>query len=1529
MSDTNVQSFWSAIIPGLLSNLARSHHNQEGVIQPRWFFRRWRLLLLIFIALLQVFAWIALGIYHLVTDKDDFRTTSFSIVIGTMWLYNLLKPVLSPRRTAYIDLFVLYTILLGFGVIRIGISIYHFGAAPLTILEWIGMSLNLMAITAGLGVICTMPLTNPPDDLRREIYVRRSPEDYASIFEWATYSWVYPLIKIGNTREMKPEDVWDLTPAMQSESIFKEFSTTRAETLCRRLWAPNFSDLCLDILLTIVTVLLSYAAPYFLYQILNLIENPTRESRSKAYALALVAFVCAVLKARRGEADAQHLFFGRRASVRVSTQLTNAIYDKALKQSGVTMQEPASETGPAVASPNSNHPKRGAGGGKIVSLAAIDANKVSAIIASAYLLYGGPLETILACIGLYMLLGSAAYAGLVVMLCAWALHICIAQRQARSRGELSASRDRRMSALYELINAVRFIKFFSLEDDWIKRVQRARSAEMDWLERFRMKSVLSTIVWTAAPVLVSVVSFFVYVDRGYQLTPSVAFTTIALMSMLRQPLNVFPNFLVQVLEARLSLERIEAFLNEEELSDLPSGCPEETDDTIAVKKGRFKWKKVSNENIHLSQEQNTVQLTLPTGRNEATPSVCPGKNALTDGNRFELRDINVCFPKGELSLVTGPTGCGKTALLLALLGQLAMVKGTLVKPGGMFNALSTAEPLRTSYLAAISYAAQIPWLHSGTVKENILFGSQYDEGRYDNVVERCALRSDLNQLPEGDQTQVGDRGVNLSGGQKARIALARAVYAQTQYVLLDDPFSAIDTQTLRYLYERLFCGPLLAGRTVVLVTHYVGLVLPKANYIVCMQNGQIITKGPVKDLREEGRLPPILQNLTGESQDVQIHQLVTGDGSRQQIPDESPGGVAFSPYKTYGQTSPRWMWIAFVCLVVMSQCMGVAEKLWIREWEKAYGNNQAGSLVWYELSRNAFLDSVSNTYQQTLALLPDASDRPLLYVALYALIAFIMAVSSVVSTIVLYTATRKASCSLFSRLLEDIVHASLPWHDTTPRGQILDRFSKDMQAIDVTLSNDVATVAGASVNFIAAVFTVLAFFPAFVIPAAFFAFCYHFVGTQYLTVNRKLLRMESTSRSLIFSAFGELLDGIVTIQALRSAHRFMEDFHRKVDVANKMHYNSWITNRWLLFNCDVLGACAVLATTLLALSEHVDAGTAGLCMTSAMLFSMSMYLVCRFGASLGLELNAVVRVAECLSTIEDPQAISQHGGFPDHLSNLSVEKLCAKYPSRPEPVLKNVSFTLNVPERIAIVGRTGSGRSTLVNSILRFINLSGGRVVIGGIDFSTIDARTLRLHITYIPEDATLFSGTLRENVDPLHKHEDDDCLNALRSVRLLRDNDHAWRSSNESRCGENDTNSRAPITLDTQVVPGGANFSLGERQLIAMARALLRRDSIVILDEATSSVDFETDAAIQETLRKEFKTSLVINVAHRLSTIVDYDRVIVLKDGQVAEFDTPLKLIKKDGGVFKNMCLDSESYADIRAAILGKVKKDRQKEQS
>lgn len=1539
--DACVQSFWTAfapafliiifslvsLVPSLL--LTRSFHDTiparfrpeeaearatpenddtDDDTRPTRLILQWRLPFLIFVTLLQALAWITLGIYHSVGDEGNSGIAFFSALTGITWLCIALRPVLCRKPAAYVHLFILYATHLVIDVVRTVVLVSHLQTTRSAVLEGIWMSFNLALVGTGFAITSGMPLKFPSSAALQELYVKRSPEDYASIFEWATYSWMYPLIKRGNTFEMKPEDVWSLTPSMQSRPIFTKFSTIKQPTLFRRLVVANSSDFLLDLALTTLTVILSYAAPCFLYRILNLIENPTLEGRSEVYVLALIAFVCALLK---GQADTQHLYFDTRASARINVQLMNMICDKILKRScsGVT-KELAFEAGPEASSSNSNPPKPDTDCGKIVNLMTVDVSKVSTAVSSAYILYGGAWEITLTCVTMHGLLGSAAFAGFLVMFVVWILHIYITRAHTRLQRGLSASRDRRMSVVHELVNVNRFIKFFLWEDHWIEQVKYARGEEMDWMKRSRTDSVLSTIAGIVTPLLVSSVSFFVYIKQGEQLTPSVAFTTIVLMDMLRQSLILFADFTLPVFECYVSLERIEAFLNEERFNCVSSPnkhcvATDTPDDGLAIEVGHFTWNTTSR---------------LETD----VPSQLDGKSMLKQTKNFELQDINVRFPEGKLSLVTGPTGCGKTALMLALLGEMTAIEGKPIAPKG----ISQMDRFRHS--GAISYAAQIPWIQYGTIRENILFGYPYDGQRYEDVLTRCALGPDLDSLENGDQTLVGDRGSNLSAGQEARIVLARAVYAQTKYVLLDDPFSAVDAQTSRYLYDRLFCSPLLEGRTVIVVTHYITLFLPRASYIVHILDGRISTQGYVRDLQASGRLPFVRHRLLQEDQDDEIYQGMSRQRDETQTPHESAftRRIAFSTYKTYFQAASSWMWGAFVLLIVLSQSVGVVEKLWIREWGRAYGSNGlTGDLVWHGLSKKtSFLDPVSNTYQRILAFIPDGSGHPLFYVMVYAAIGFIMVLCRVAASVTLYITTSKVSVSLFDRLLERVVRADLPW---PPRSQILSSFSKDMHAIDAN-PHCLNMVGNAFLNAIVAVITVMASCPAFVFPAIIIAFCYHFVATRYLNIHRQLLRMESASRVPIVCALEELLDGIVTIRAFQAERRFVDAFHEKLDVANKMYYNASLTNIWLLFHHDVLGALAVFVTTLLVLSQHLGPGTAGLCISTTMLFTTSMYVVCRFGASVEFELNAVERVAQYLDIPKDHSAIVEYKRPPAYwpsntnTSFLSVEGLSVRYgPSLPL-VLNNVSFTLKGRERIGIIGRTGSGRSTLISSLLRLLSPADGRIVVDGIDIATINAHDLRSRITYISEDTGLFSGTLRDNIDPFCEHEEEDCFDTLRHVQLLSDDRQVQDSSSGSWQADCGASSRTTITLDTQVAPGGANFSLGERRLIAMARALLRRNSSIVVYEATSSFDPDTDAKIQEILRERFKHVLLITVVSRLSTIIDYDRLIVLKDGRVVEFDTPLNLINREGGVFHEMCHSSELHAELEVALLAKVIRDR-----
>ncbi|KAF8890917.1 multidrug resistance-associated ABC transporter [Infundibulicybe gibba] len=1581
----------------------------------------WRTVVFVFLGLLQTIFCLADGSFQLFNNPRDIWGGARPFLVAATWLYTVIRPIALPAAAVPFDLFAIYALQLCAGVLRLGGVLFDHGVmgSPLPSTFVIAaLSANLVVIIVLLTVVLNMPFAIPSNRVKKsEIGLLVTPEDYTTLFGWITFSWVYPLVRRGRDTTLNEDDIWNLSPSFQSRPVFIKFSTITRSSLLRRLWAANSLDLLLDFFLTFTSVIFNYMGPFFLKKILDAIdlENPTPESRSKAYIYAFLAFLCSIFKA---QADVQHLWFGRRACTHMRSELMAAIYDKALKRkdySGIIDKDKQQEAADKKAADSSDapaktkkekakaekdkaakadDPKAGADVGKIVNLMAGDANRISQMVSGAYFIYGAPFEILIAGTFLYQLLGISAFAGFVVLLAGWPLNSFIARRSIRIQKGVLAARDKRMGVLNELIGAVKFIKFFAWEGRWIDRALDAREVEMKWMIKARINSVMFYLLWTCAPILVSIISFFAYVMQGKELTVSVAFTSIALFNMIRAPLNVIPAWIVQILQTGVSLKRIAVYLDEDEVTDqvsslkidrttphLPGGSDEEG---LGLANASFKWNEVEEKADNKGKDKDkTASRPLSNFSTDSSTDVGSPTDEFPD-HRFELRDINVMFPEGELSVITGPTASGKTALLMAMLGELTLLSGKIIM---------SKNPSRVDengLMHAISYAAQSPWLRHQSIKDNILFGYPYDEERYNAVIQCCALLPDLEMLEDGDATEIGARGVSLSGGQKARVALARAVYARTKYVLLDDPLSAVDSHTSRFLYDRLLRGALLANRTVILVTHHVELVLPGAYYLVRMLDGRIDTQGTVKELRAQGVLDDITHDAAAETQEapaveetpspaLEDAQKDTGDikKPRKLIKDEHReiGGVKWSIYKTYLKASSYWIWAFLGFLVLMNQLLGVSEKLWIKTWGEAYKDSNATNIhlsafrVFASPEHESPMDGYLGTfhYMNNLQVTPlsnrgtfgihwpSAIQHPLFYIGIYAAIGLANALASVLSITAQYTGALRASRILFKQLLITVVRATFRFHDTTPQGRMLNRFGKDIETIDSSLAGSLQAVNSSLAAFLASILTVAFIFPLFLIPASFIGFAYRELAIGYLNTGRDLRRMESNTRSPIFSDFGELLEGIVTVRAFSAEKRFLDGLHQKVDTTTKMWYSFWMTNRWLLLNFDALGALAVLITTLFSISSLTGAGYAGLCITSAMAFTTSVYWACRFWTALELDLNSVERIVEYLDLPQEPPAVIESNRVPAYWPSSSnqdsmivVENLVIKYAPDLPAVLQDVSFTLKAGERVGLLGRTGSGKSTLAMSILRFVDPISGRILIDGIDISTIGIHDLRSRLTFIPQDATLFSGTLRDNLDPFGEHSDAECLDVLYRVQMMSPSAHPSQigsreaSASSSRApsrpastlgieqegattdtasvATTDIDSKATISLDTQVSAGGTNFSQGQRQLIAMARALLRRSSIIVLDEATSSIDFATDSKIQTTIREEFTDSLLLTGESTLRTVIDYDRLIVLDKGQIVEFDTPMTLIQKEGGIFRDMCLKSGSFSELEASARAKA---------
>ncbi|KAJ7187807.1 hypothetical protein C8R46DRAFT_876839 [Mycena filopes] len=1548
---------------------------------------RWRPLVFTFAGLAQTIGWIASAVfYFLTTQTVDAWTLIQPLLTALAWLYTAVRPVVSPPATAPYDLFLLYVLQLTGGLFILAGHIFDYAVAvsplPPTAVV-VALSTNLLVVLALLCVTVRMPMNLPTAQIKQaDIGQSVSPEDYTRLWGWISFNWVYPLVKRGTHTTLNENDVWGLSPTMQARPVFITFQNNmHSVTLLRHLLATNSLDLMLDFIGTVLAIVFEYCAPFFLKRLLDSIDRPDPTPREKgmAYVYAGLMFLSSLLKS---QCDLQHLWYARRATTHVRSELMCAIYDKALRRkdlSGIVKDKDEETKGSSTPKATkedkakakadeqkADEPKAGADTGKIVNLMSNDAETLSFIASVLYFLYGAPFEIAIGSVFLYQLLGWSAFAGFGVLVACWPLNSYMMRQSYKIGKGLSKARDKRMGIVDELIGSIKFVKFFAWEDRWIDRAMAARDEEIKWMAKNRTNSILFQAVWSTAPISLSLISFFTFVWLGNELTVGKAFAALALFSMIRNPLNTIPSYIIQLTQARVALNRIAVYLAEDEVTAQGKDFSEPTATTAPASEGlgldhaSFRWNKVEEQ----TTESGEARDISPTSTSSVADSetIVEAENAVED-HRFELKDVSVLFPEGKLSVITGPTASGKTALLMALMGELTLL------PGGRIIMSKNNNVDEHGNTHGIAYAAQSPWLRHQSIKDNILFGSPMDQERYDAVVECCALRPDFDMLEDGDATEIGVKGVSLSGGQKARVALARAVYSRKKYVLLDDPLSAVDSHTSQFLFEKCLQGPLLANRTVILVTHHVELVLPGAHYVVRLLDGQIDAQGTVQELRTQGVLDEITHEAAVEVKKEEILSVAAVDPEtelteakkpRKLVEDEHReiGSVKWSVYQAYLSASSYYIWGMLLFLVVVQQLKGVGEKLWIKVWAEAYGSP---SLAEYRFN---FFTSGTNELLLTSRLpsnrlysagwgigeLPSAFDRPLFYIAVYAAIGLFGILVQLISVALQYTGALRASRILFKCVLPTKFISSTA-------GRMLNRFGQDFATIDSRLAFSLQQVNTALSGFFVSILTVTVVFPPFLLPASIIAFLYRSLAIGYLSTGRDLRRMESNNRSPIFSDFGEVLAGIVTVRAFSVEKRFMENFFKNLDKMNKTWYAFWMTNRWLLLNFDFLGTLSlafaqrwlltnsVFTTALFAVAMlHDDAGLAGLAITSALSFSESVYWACRFWTGLELDLNSVERVVEYLDLPQEPPAIIESNRPPAYWPSssgndtlMSVENLAVKYSPELPAVLQDISFTLKAGERIGLVGRTGSGKSTLAMSMLRFVR----KIIVDGIDISTIGIHDLRSRITFIPQDATLFSGTLRDNLDPFGDYEDTVCMDVLHRVHLIQDAGASQSTSRMASAAASPRGSRpasihqadtsdsistftnpdakTTLSLETQVSAGGTNFSQGQRQLIAMARALLRRSAIVVMDEATSSVDFATDSKIQKTIREEFTGSLLITVAHRLRTIIDYDRLLVLDKGRVVEFDTPLRLMQKEDGVFRGMCLKSGTFSELQAVAKAK----------
>ncbi|KAI7905777.1 uncharacterized protein BX663DRAFT_500876 [Cokeromyces recurvatus] len=1424
----------------------------------------------------------------------------------------------------------------------------------------------------------------------------------ASIFSFLYFNWGTPVV-MSVYRNAKEIHLPSLPPDYRGYNLFYLFGEERGRSLVYRLIHANLLAILFQSITTAISASLYYAPAFFLNKLLELIQAIDAGRPIDFYfvkGLLIVSGLSLSLMILSIVVGQVYYWSSSSLRIRVKAMLNIELYRKTLRRvcsADINREMKDDEKGKGkgkenndkkaihstATTTNTDDNNQSNSVGTIVNLMSTDSQRISDFTTSWFVIIEAPIELIVGISFLYSLLGSSCLLGLCVMIITLPLNHYNSIMLARTQEKLMEARDKRVSLMNEVLQGIRQIKFFAWETNWEKHILEARDVEIKHLKTTFVSEVLFNFLWQGTPLLVTIVSFFTFTKlQGQVLTAPIAFTAITVFTELRSALNSLPETFVDILQALISVRRIESYLNEDEVSPPTTNLDPNCRVHIGFRNATVAWSELPNslsddESTTTGTSANNNLLSQPSLNSTTTSSTTNMMNSLEEPDTiFMLHDLNCHFPNGQLSIISGATGSGKTLMMLSLLGETTLIKGESFCPRAPI-----AEDLdskldqvprnitRKDWILdhAVAYVSQTAWLQNATIRENILFGLPYMEKRYKETLYACALHKDLEILEDGDATEIGEKGITLSGGQRARVALARAVYSRAKNVLMDDILSAVDAHTARHLHDKCLVGPLMVGRTRILITHHVGLCISEASYIVHLENGRIHLCGSPEELEAEGVLNLILDDVVAPAEDEQketiekeiemidpdvtIHTVMADSkkadhsSPRVLVKEETRaiGRVKTRMYKTYLKALGGPLFWVIVCGVILgSRSLDVAESWWIKKWVHSNESNMTASnasffkrvqytfmgqqlstitgstLIDNEGGSLEFIPTGNKNFGLFSTSITENSDQLNMYLTIYIIITTTNIIVGASRFAVLYYGSLKASKNLYQDLLKRILHAPMRYFDTTPIGRILNRFSKDFEFIDSGVPNDLMYFLIQWIIMISAVLTVCFVLPAFIIPMAVVTFLNIMVGKRFTAASRELRRMDSVTRSPLFTHFGETLVGAATIRAYGVTRQFMNEFLRRVDTNSRPFYYVWIANRWVGVRFSFLGAAVNFCTGVFILLSlnYMDASLAGFCLSFVLTYTSQMTMAIKRYTRLEMSFNAVERIVELMEIEQEPPAITNlrpPTEWPLE-GKIEVKDLEVRYAPDLDPVLKGLTFSIKAKEKIGVVGRTGSGKSTLALSFFRFVEPSAGTIFIDGIDICQIGTKDLRSNLTIIPQDPILFSGSLRSNLDPFDEFDDDDILAALRRVELIPSEDDVDVPEASDQHSHEELNANIFTDLETPVSEGGLNFSQGQRQLICLARALLKRNRIVFMDEATASVDFETDEAIQKTIASEFADCTILCIAHRLRTIMEYDKILVLDQGEIIEFANPLELLNIPDSIFNKMCENSGEYETLVA---------------
>uniref|UniRef100_A0A8C8I129 ATP-binding cassette, sub-family C (CFTR/MRP), member 8 n=1 Tax=Oncorhynchus tshawytscha TaxID=74940 RepID=A0A8C8I129_ONCTS len=1313
-------------------------------------------------------------------------------------------------------------------------------------------------VILGRRYLCFTEATEvkPPEDLQ-DLGVRFL-QPFVNLLSKATYWWMNTFITAAHRRPIDLKVIGKLPIAMRALTNYlklrKAFESQRVmgdpkwiwRALCQAFGRP----LIISITFRFLADLLGFAGPLCISGIVHHISKENRtiqppllgvyfissqEFLANAYVLAVLLFFALILQRTFLQAS---YYVAIETGINLRGAIQTKIYNKIMRlcTSNMSMGELTV--------------------GQICNLVAIDTNQLMWFFFLCPNLWAMPVQIIVGVILLYYLLGISALIGATVIAVLAPVQYFVATKLSQAQKSTLEYSSERLKKTNELLRGIKLLKLYAWEHIFCHSVEETRGKELTSLQAFALYTSISIFMNAAIPIAAVLTTFVVHVHISEEadLSPAVAFASLSLFHILVTPLFLLSSVVRSTVKALVSAQKLSEFFSSDEIGD--------------------------------EQEPNATMPAGPSNHNSKYQAVITsGYFTWTDGPPT-LSNIDIKVPFGQLTMIVGQVGCGKSSLLLAALGEMQRVSGTV-----------TWNRKRGS----VAYASQKPWLLNATLVENITFEMPMIKPRYKAVIEACSLQPDIDILPQGDQTEIGERGIVLSGGQRQRIGVARALYQQANVVFLDDPFSALDIHLSDHLMQEGILKLLREEkRTVVLVTHKLQY-LPHADWIVAMKNGTTQTEGTLKDIqnsepelfeqwktlmhRQDGEFEKSMtvlerKNLRRAMYSKEAAKTEEEDKEESVDSDEDDNLSQAMRHRTtipwhscgvYLSSAGLLLLLLLLLSQLFKHSLMVAIDYWLAHWTSRVINAKMEAT-----GRNC---SVAQ----------ECGFSHSWYLSVFSVLCCLGIVLCLVTSVAVEWTGLRVAKELHHNLLSKIILAPMRLFETTPLGSILNRFSSDTNTIDQHIPATLECLSRSTLLCVSALGVISYVTPVFLIALVPLAIACYFIQKYFRVASRDLQQLEDSTQLPLLSHFSETVEGLTTIRAFKYEPKFRQRLLEFTDANNIASLFLTAANRWLEVRMEYIGACVVLIAAVASISNslynHLSTGLVGLGLTYALMVSNYLNWMVRNLADMEVQLGSVKRINGLLQTEpENYEGLLTASQVPDgwpQQGEIQIENLSVRYDTTLKPVLKQVNAHISPGQKVGICGRTGSGKSSFSLAFFRMVDMFEGRIIIDDIDIAKLPLQTLRSRFSIILQDPILFSGTIRFNLDPEMKATDDMLWEALDIAQLKP------------------VVKTLPGGLDATVTEGGENFSQGQRQLFCLARAFVRKSSILIMDEATASIDMATESILQKVVMTAFADRTVVTIAHRVHTILKADLVIVMKRGLILEYDRPQALLEKEDSVF------------------------------